>query len=174
MINWYTSNPINSSPLVPHICVSKSSQHWLVAYAAPSHYLNQCWSIGPLSTNFSEIFIRIQNFSFTKIHMNISSAKMRPFCPGEDELMATRRHAPFIFKINPVRESFTVIYIELITKRLFVQRRATCQVWYFSLQCYIGYLPEENKKLCVFWVTNWPQIWTKWPSLIPVCLYKKS
>ena len=100
---------------MPHICVSKSSQHWLVAYAAPSHYLNQCWSIGPLSTNFSEIFIRIQNFSFTKIHMNISSAKMRPFCPGEDELMATRRHAPFIFKINPVRESFTVIYIELIT-----------------------------------------------------------
>ena len=32
-------------PLVPHICVSESGQHWfkwwLVAYSAPSHYLNQ-------------------------------------------------------------------------------------------------------------------------------------
>ena len=34
---------------MPHICVSKSAQHWfrywLVAYSAPSHYLNQCWVI---------------------------------------------------------------------------------------------------------------------------------
>ena len=34
-------------PLVPHICVSESGQHWfrewLDAYSAPSHYLNQCW-----------------------------------------------------------------------------------------------------------------------------------
>ena len=32
-----------------HICVSESSQHWLrkwlIAYSAPSHYLNQCWVI---------------------------------------------------------------------------------------------------------------------------------
>ena len=36
-------------PLVPHICVSESGQLWLrqllVAYLAPSHYLNQCWLI---------------------------------------------------------------------------------------------------------------------------------
>ena len=36
-------------PLVPHICVSESRQHWfikwLVTYSAPSHYLNQCWVI---------------------------------------------------------------------------------------------------------------------------------
>ena len=34
-------------PLVPHICISESGQHWfrwwLVAYSAPSHYLNQRW-----------------------------------------------------------------------------------------------------------------------------------
>ena len=34
---------------MPHICVSESGQHWfrqwLVAYWAPSHYLNQCWVI---------------------------------------------------------------------------------------------------------------------------------
>ena len=40
---------VNSSPLVTHICISVSGQHWfsewLVAYSAPSHYLNQCWLI---------------------------------------------------------------------------------------------------------------------------------
>ena len=39
-------------------------------------------SIGPLGTNFSEILIKIQNFSFTKMHPKISPAKRRPFCPG--------------------------------------------------------------------------------------------
>ena len=37
-------------------------------------------------TNFSEILIKIQNFSFTKMHLKISSVKCWPFCPGEDEL----------------------------------------------------------------------------------------
>ena len=36
-------------PLVPHICTSGSGQHWfrkwLVAWSAPSHYLNQCWNV---------------------------------------------------------------------------------------------------------------------------------
>ena len=40
---------------MPHICVSESGQHWfrqwLVAFSAPSHYLNQCcvivnWTLG--------------------------------------------------------------------------------------------------------------------------------
>ena len=32
-------------------------------------------SIGPLETNFSQIPIEIQNFSFMKIHVNMSSVK---------------------------------------------------------------------------------------------------
>ena len=39
----------NSSPLVPQICVRESGQHWfrywLVAYSAPSHYVNHFWFI---------------------------------------------------------------------------------------------------------------------------------
>ena len=45
------------------------------------------FSIGPLGTNFSEIWIYIQNFSFMKMHFKMSSAKWCPFCPGEDELI---------------------------------------------------------------------------------------
>ena len=64
--------------LVPHIWVSESGQHWLrwrlVAYSAPSHYLNQCWvavdwpSLAS-GTNFSEILIE-KHFFF--IHVNVS------------------------------------------------------------------------------------------------------
>ena len=80
-------------PLVPHICVRELGQYWfrwwLVAYSASSHYWNQCWVIvnWTLSTNFNEIWIEIQHFSFMKMHLKISSAKWRPFCPGSEELM---------------------------------------------------------------------------------------
>ena len=39
---------------------------------------------GPLKTNFGEILIKMQNFPFTKMHIKISSAIWRPFCPGGD------------------------------------------------------------------------------------------
>ena len=38
--------------------------------------------IGPLGTNFSEMLIEIQTFSFKKIHLKMSSGKRRPFCLG--------------------------------------------------------------------------------------------
>ena len=38
--------------------------------------------IGPLGTNFSENLIEILTFSFTKMHLKMSSAKWRPFCLG--------------------------------------------------------------------------------------------
>ena len=38
--------------------------------------------IGPLGTNFSEISIEMQTFSFKKMYLKVSSAKWRPFCLG--------------------------------------------------------------------------------------------
>ena len=43
--------------------------------------------IVPLGTNISEIIIAIETFSFTKMHLKISSAKWRPFCLGLNVLM---------------------------------------------------------------------------------------
>ena len=37
-------------------------------------------SIRPLETNFSEIWIKVQDFSFIKMHLKMSSAKWRSFC----------------------------------------------------------------------------------------------
>ena len=41
------------------------------ARRAPSHYSNQCWNIvnWTLGTNFSEIFIGVQTFSFKEMHL---------------------------------------------------------------------------------------------------------
>ena len=44
--------------------------------------------IGPLGTNFSEISIGIQTFSFKKMHLKMSSGKWRPFCLGFNVLKA--------------------------------------------------------------------------------------
>ena len=51
-------------------------------------------SIGHLSTtptiNFSGISIEIHTFSFTKLHLKMSSAKWRAFCLGLNVLIDTR------------------------------------------------------------------------------------
>ena len=41
--------------------------------------------IEPLGTNLSENRIEIQKFSFNKMHLKMSSAKWRPFCPRGDD-----------------------------------------------------------------------------------------
>ena len=38
--------------------------------------------IGPLGTNFNETSIEIHAFSLKKIHLKLSSGKLRPFCIG--------------------------------------------------------------------------------------------
>ena len=45
--------------------------------------------IGTLRTNFSDILIKIQNFSFTKMHLKISFAQWRSICSWGDELNET-------------------------------------------------------------------------------------
>ena len=37
---------------------------------------------GPLGTNFNDILIWIQTFSFKRMHLKVSYAKWRPFCLG--------------------------------------------------------------------------------------------
>ena len=43
---------------------------------------------GPWGTNFSDILIGIQTFSFKKMHLKMSSAKWRPICLGLNVLTA--------------------------------------------------------------------------------------
>ena len=49
--------------------------------------------IGPLETNFIEISIGIQTFSFKKMHLKLSSAKWRPFCLSLNVFTDTYYHS---------------------------------------------------------------------------------
>ena len=82
---FFNSSPPSATYMRPWTW-SEMVRLWLVAYSAPSHYLNQCWVIVNWTsiTNFSEILIKIQNFSFTEMHLKILSAKWRPFCAWGD------------------------------------------------------------------------------------------
>ena len=74
---------------MPHVSISELGQHWFRLWlVASNHHLNHAGIllIGPLGTNFNEIWIKIQNFSLMKMHLKMSSGKWQPFCPGGDEL----------------------------------------------------------------------------------------
>ena len=73
---------------VTHICVSKltiiGSDNGLSPGRRQAIFRTNAGIllIGLSATNFSEILIGIQTFSFKKIHLKMSSAKWRPFCLG--------------------------------------------------------------------------------------------
>ena len=70
---------------VMHICISKLNIIGSDNGLSPGRRQVIIWTnagillIGPLGTNFNEIFIEIHTFPFKKIHLKISSAKRQPF-----------------------------------------------------------------------------------------------
>ena len=73
---------------VTHICVSKLTIIGSDNGLSPGRHQAIIWTnaeillIGPWGTNFSEILIGTDTFSFKKIHLKMSSEKWRPFCLG--------------------------------------------------------------------------------------------
>ena len=60
---------------------------WLVAWPAPSLYLNRCRNIVNWTlVNFNGILIKIQQFSLKKMRLEIMLAKCRPSFVGLSEL----------------------------------------------------------------------------------------
>ena len=109
---------------MPHIYVSKMGQHCfrinsdnglLPVWRQAITWTNtELCSIGPLGTNFSEIWIKLQNCSFIKMHPKMLSAKWQPFCLGGDELIELyiiifhgQATSPNILAGNPDDESGT-------------------------------------------------------------------
>ena len=84
----YTHIDLTHWGRVTHICVSKISIIGSDNGLSPGRRQAIIWTsvgillIGPLETNFSEIFIEIYIFSFKKRHLKMSSGKCRPFCLG--------------------------------------------------------------------------------------------
>ena len=78
---------------VTHICVGKLTIIDSDNGLSPGWRQAIIWTnagillIGPLRTNFNEILIGIQTFSFKKMHLKMSSAKWLPSCLGLDVLI---------------------------------------------------------------------------------------
>ena len=78
---------------VTHICVVKLTIIGSDNGLSPGRRQAIIWTnagillIGPLGTNFTEILIGIQTFSFKKMHLKMSSAKWRPFSLGLNVLI---------------------------------------------------------------------------------------
>ena len=75
-----------------HICVGNLNTTATDNGLSPGRCQAIIWTsagimlIRPLGTNFSEILIESHTFSWKKMHLKMSSAKRRPFCPGINEL----------------------------------------------------------------------------------------
>ena len=73
---------------VTHICVGKLSTIGSDNGLLPGRHQAIIWTIAgilsiiPLGTNFIEILIWIQTFSFKEMHLKVASAKWKPFCLG--------------------------------------------------------------------------------------------
>ena len=80
------NNVVTNWGRVMHICVSKLTIIGSDNGLSPSRRQAIIWTnagillFRPLATNFSEIWIKIYVFSFTKMHLKMSSGKWRPFC----------------------------------------------------------------------------------------------
>ena len=83
---------------VMHICIVKLTIIGSNNGLAPEWRQAIIWTnarillIGPLGTNFSEILIGIQTFTFNKMHLKMSSAKWHPFCLSLNVLTEQVRH----------------------------------------------------------------------------------
>ena len=105
-LNWQTKQGNMRKPKlshwgrVMHICVSEltiiGSDNGLTPGRRQAIIWPNVWIalIGPSGTNYSEILIAINIFSFKKIHLKMSSAKCRPFCLGLN-MLSCRQLAHF-------------------------------------------------------------------------------
>ena len=87
-LNRAVDNCLTHWGRVTHICIANLIIIGLDDGLSPGRRQAITWTnvgillIGPLGTNFSEMLIGIQTFSFKQMHLKMSSAKWRPFCLG--------------------------------------------------------------------------------------------
>ena len=85
---------------VTHICVGKLTTTGSDNGLSPGRRQAIIWTnagillIRPLGTNFSEILIGVQTFSFKKMEFKMLSAKWQPFCLGHNEFIPPQLSDP--------------------------------------------------------------------------------
>ena len=109
--NWYQ---LTQWGRVTHVCVGNLTIIGPDNGLSPGRRQAIIWTsagillIRSLGTNFSEILIGVQTFSFKKMHLKMSFAKWRPFCPGLN-VLKHGHHWPHhwfwcLFMVEPLPE----------------------------------------------------------------------
>ena len=136
---------------VTHICVGNLTNTGSDNGLSPGRRQAIIWTdagillIGPLGTNFSEILIGIQTFSFKETHLKMSSAKWRLFPLGLNELMLL---SPFVIPWPLYWYLYTYIYGYVIYWSLY-------KLPELVYRCHIIYLLCCIPKFCKDWCTYW-------------------
>ena len=133
--------------------------------------------IGPWGTNFSEILIGIQTFSFEKMHLKMSSAKWRPFCIGLNVLTTFKERTNWIAVFKSVSLKMEML-CQCFASICFASMHCTyVGLWVASLWCCIQFWETATVKyaMCVsvcfiprLWHTNddvikWKHFPRNWP-----------
>ena len=127
---------------VTHICISKLTIIGSDNGLSPGRRQAIIWTIAgilliwPYGTNFSEILIGIQTFSFKKMHLKMSSGKWRPFCPGLNVLNKAWRRVFLRCKWSFSSEQWNVLLAEAI-------------VWQWNMYDKIMVLYSDKYKLFI-------------------------
>ena len=141
---------------VTHICVDKLTIIGSDNGLSPEQRQAIIWTnagiflIRLLGTNFSEILIEIQTFSFKKMHLKISSAKWRPFCLRLNVLISCKyRHSLIIpgVMLMPLVATQTVA--------------VWCRWLYWQLLSYLSSQLNESARLwnhCLLVQLSWLEV----------------
>ena len=129
---------------VTHLCVSKLTSIASDNGLSPGRRQAIIWTnagillIGPLGTNFSEIFSEIHTFSFKKMRLKISSGKWRPFCVGLNVLMKWTLYCLSNIFLSPWWKTLFLVFLFLFFQNLnFHQRKLF--YWLKPMQSYVTF-----------------------------------
>ena len=142
---------------VTHICVSKLTSIGSDNGLSPGRRQDITWTndgillIGPLATNFSEIFSKIHKFSFKKMHWKTSSAKWRPFCLGLNVLKSLTKLwfvvlfiKCFAFRLNSISSG-----VRPVLPLILLQNSCFCAHWHWTHESDVTkYMTYEACRVC--------------------------
>ena len=136
-----------------HICVSKLTILGPDNGLSPGRRQAIIWTnggillIGPLGTNFSEFLIVIQTFSFTKMHLQMSSAKWRPFCLGLNVLNVNYAlllsENKCYLKYNPLHSRVNLIHFK-------GAHLDPCEIYMMKLTCWPSWTLDCLLQYCSY------------------------
>ena len=125
---------------VTHICVDKLTIIGSDNGLSPDRRQAIIWtnagllSIGSLRTYFNENLIKIQQFSLMKMHVKMSSAKLRPYCPGLNVLIQSNCWSAFNYPPDKILTHLPMDIMAAISQTILLDAFSWMKMYEFRLR----------------------------------------